>query len=64
MIRVDADGVALQVERELAELDMFEFVLVKIRPTPNSRVDHVWETFAARNLMEKTIGYYKSVKGD
>lgn len=54
MIRVDADGVALQVKCELAELDMLEFVLVKIGPAPDASVDHVRKAFAARHLVEAT----------
>ena len=50
MVGVDADGVGLQVERELAVLDLLELVLMKVRPPPDPRIDHVGESLPTRDL--------------
>lgn len=50
VVRVDANVVGFQVERVLAVFYMLQFVLVKIRPSPQSGIDHVRETFTSSHL--------------
>lgn len=50
VVRVHADRVALQIEGELAELDVLQLVLVQVRPTPDARVYDVWEALPPRHL--------------
>ena len=50
MVRVDANDLELQIERVLAHLLVFQFVLVQVRIPPDSRVQHVRETLSAGHL--------------
>lgn len=50
MIRIHANGVALEVERELAVFDVLQLVLVQVGPAPDARVDDVGKALAARDL--------------
>ena len=50
VIWVDADQVLLQIEGVLTVLLVFEFVFVQVRPSPQTRVDHVRETLAGGHL--------------
>lgn len=54
VVRVDTHTVTLQIKGKLAVFDMFQFVLVKIRPTPQTRVDHMGEPFTACHLLTTT----------
>ena len=55
MVRVDADGVRLEVEGVLAVLDLLQLVLVQVGPPPDAGVDHVREPFPARNLDKEKL---------
>ena len=50
VVGVDADRVALEVEGELAELDVLELVLVQVGPPPDACVDDVRETLPSGHL--------------
>lgn len=50
VVRIDADRVALQVEGELAELDVFQLVLVQVGPAPDAGVNDVREALPPRHL--------------
>ena len=50
MIRIDANGIGLEVECVMAAVGATQLVLVEVRPTPNSRVNHVGKTFATCDL--------------
>lgn len=72
VVGVHTDAVVFQVEGELTELDMFEFVLVQVGPTPQTSVDHMRETFTTRDLQPSvqcpldghTLAWMDSVGGD
>ena len=49
VVGVDADRIGLEVEGVLAVLDLFQLVLVQVRPTPYPRVDHVGKPLASCN---------------
>lgn len=50
MVGIDTHIVILQVEGVLAELDMFEFIFVEIRPAPQPCINHMRETFPPCHL--------------
>lgn len=50
MVWIYAHGVAFEVERKLAELDVLQLILMQIGPTPNPGVDDVRETFSPSYL--------------
>ena len=50
VVGIHADRVGLQVERELAVLDLLQLILVKIRPSPDTSVDHMRKPFPTSNL--------------
>jgi hypothetical protein len=50
MIRIDAYRVTLEIKRVLAVLEMFELVLMQIRPAPDARINDMREPFASCNL--------------
>lgn len=50
MVRVHTHVVVLQVKGVLAELDVLEFILVEVRPTPQPCIDHMREPLPARHL--------------
>ena len=47
VVWVDTYWVCLEVKGVLTVLDMFQLVLVEVRPTPNPGVDHMWENLSA-----------------
>ena len=47
VVWVDTYWVCLEVEGVLTVLDLFQLVLVEVRPAPNPGVDHMWETLPA-----------------
>ena len=55
VVRVDADGVRLEVEGVLAVLDLLQLVLVQVGPPPDAGIDHVREPFPARNLDKEKL---------
>lgn len=61
MVRIDAHGVALEVERELAVLDVLQLVFVEVRPTPDARIDDVREALASCDLQSSI---QRSLDGD
>ena len=50
VVRVDAHLVALEIKGILAELGMFQFILVQIWPPPESGIDDMWEPFPSSYL--------------
>ena len=50
MVGVHTDAVRLQVECELAVLDLLELVLVQVGPAPDPGVDNMRKPFSAGNL--------------
>ena len=50
MVGVHTHAVRLQVECELAVLDLLELVLVQIGPAPDPGVDNMRKPFSAGNL--------------
>lgn len=42
----------LQIEGEMTDLQMFQFVFMKIRPTPNPSVDNMRKTFTTGDLID------------
>lgn len=50
MIGVHAYVVELEIERVCAYGQVFELVLVKVRPSPQTGIDDVWEAFATGYL--------------
>lgn len=58
VVRVDADGVRLEVEGVLAVLDLLQLVLVQVGPPPDAGVDHMREPFPARNLDKDKLPDY------
>lgn len=50
VIRIDTYTVALQIKRILTIFYMFQFILVKIWPPPETGVDDVRETLPASHL--------------
>jgi hypothetical protein len=53
MVRVDTDGISLQVEGEVAALGTPKLVLVKVRPSPDSSVNDVRKTFPSGDLFRR-----------
>lgn len=51
MVRVDANRVAFEIERELTVLDVLQFVFVEIWPAPYAGINHMRETFAPCHLV-------------
>ena len=51
VVRVNTHTVTLEVKCILAKLGMPEFVLVEVRPTPNTSVDNMGKTLTSRHLM-------------
>lgn len=56
VVRVDAHGVTLEVEGVLAELDVFQLVLVEVWPAPDTGVDDVREALATCDLKSSVQG--------
>ncbi len=52
MVRVDTDIIVFEVKSVLAEFHMLQLVLVKVRPAPQPRVDHMRKTFTTGNLQK------------
>lgn len=50
MIWIYTDTVTFQVESVLAIFDMFEFIFVKVRPPPQSSINHMRKTLATSHL--------------
>lgn len=50
VVGIDTNRVTLEVERKLAVLDMFQLIFVQIRPTPDPRIDDMWEALATSDL--------------
>lgn len=50
VVGVDTHRVALEVERILAVLNMLQLVLVQVRPSPDARINYMWEPFPASDL--------------
>lgn len=50
MIWVDAHTVTLEVKGELAVFDVLQFILMQIRPAPQSGVDYMREAFSSSHL--------------
>ena len=50
MVGVHTDAVRLQVECELAVLDLLELVLVQVGPAPDPGVDNMRKPFSSGNL--------------
>lgn len=50
VVRVHTHAVALQVKGKLTVFHVLEFILVQVRPSPQSRVYHVRKSFTTSNL--------------
>ena len=50
MVRVHTDAVVFEVKGKLAELAVFQLVLVQVRPPPYSGIHHVWEALSTGHL--------------
>lgn len=50
VVGVDTHAVLLQIEGVVTELAVLQFVLVKVRPTPDTSVDHVRESLPSSHL--------------
>ena len=50
MVGVHTHVVIFQIKGILAELDMFEFIFVEVRPTPQSSINHMRKTLPSRYL--------------
>lgn len=50
MIRVDAHIVTLEVKGKLAVFDMLQFILMQVRPPPQTGINHVREPFTSSHL--------------
>ena len=61
MVRVDADGVRLEVEGVLAVLDLLQLVLVQVGPPPNPGVDHVWKPLATWKDEGAKMAYFVGI---
>lgn len=53
MVRVHANRVAFEIERELTVLDVLQFVFVEIWPAPYAGINHMGKTFASCHLRMK-----------
>lgn len=56
MVRIDANGVAFEIKRELAVLDVLQFVFVEIRPSPYPSVYNVRKALSAGDLQPPVEG--------
>lgn len=54
MVRIDAYIVQLEIEWEGTDGHVLEFVLVEVRPSPETGVDDVWEALAT-GYLETTV---------
>ncbi len=52
VVGVHTHAVVLQVEGKLTELHVFQLVLMKVGPTPQTGVDHMRETLPTCHLQE------------
>ena len=50
VVRVDTNAVLFKIKGKLAELDMLQFIFVKIWPSPDACVDNMRETLATSYL--------------
>lgn len=50
MVWVDTHAVILQVKGILAEFDMLEFILVEVRPAPQTCINHMRKTLPSCHL--------------
>ena len=55
VVGVHTDAVRLQVECELAVLDLLELVLVQVGPAPDPGVDHMGKAFSPGNLGKENM---------
>lgn len=53
VVRIDANGIGLEVERKIAALGTTKLVLVEVWPAPDPGVDDVGKAFPASDLMIK-----------
>ena len=53
VVWVDAYGVCFKIKRKLAIFDLFQFILMQIRPSPYSSIDYMWKPFPSSNLKFK-----------
>ncbi len=53
VVRIDANGIGLEVERKIAALGTTELVLVEVWPAPDPGVDDVGKAFPASDLIIK-----------
>lgn len=61
VVGVHTHVIILQIERILTELDMFEFILVKVRPSPQTSVYDMGETLPTSHLQTSV---QRSLNGD
>lgn len=60
VIGVDTHVVTLEVEGKLAVFDMFQFILVQVRPPPQPGVDYMGEAFTSSHLGTTTTTQRKN----
>ncbi len=50
---VHANIVQFEIEWRCTEVHVFEFILVQVRPPPQTRIDHMWKPFTASHLQHQ-----------